>query len=153
VHVVAVVLSFVAILVALFPGGLDALRPSDELDAPPREDEEPVRELAWFHDDLGALVTHNVVGLKSVSAYPGGSVISAAREHVQPLAAVERAGGSAPRRFQVCFEKLCLPVEESPPRRSGPRREAPASALTLRHPRPPIHETGSRRCTSLTTNR
>ena len=98
--------------------------PSDGLDALPREDKELVRGLAWFHDNLGALVAHNVVDPKPVSACLKGLVISAvtsAREHIEPFVAVERAkraDSSDRERPQVRFGNLYLPVEESPPRRS-----------------------------------
>lgn len=50
----------------------------------PDEGRDLVRELAWYFDNLGALVTHGVVEIERVSGYLGGSVVSV-WEHMKPL--------------------------------------------------------------------
>ncbi|QQM38060.1 hypothetical protein [Streptomyces liliifuscus] len=42
------------------------------LDGVPEAERELVRELAWFYDNLGALVAHGVVDIEPVSGYLGG---------------------------------------------------------------------------------
>ncbi|KUN81119.1 hypothetical protein AQJ66_24460 [Streptomyces bungoensis] len=46
--------------------------------------------MAWYYDNLGALVTHGVVEVEPVFGYLGGSVISV-WERIEPLVTVERA--------------------------------------------------------------
>ncbi|MGW0576257.1 DUF4760 domain-containing protein [Streptomyces sp. NPDC002920] len=85
----------------------------------PEEKQDLVRELAWYYDNLGALVTHGVVGIEPVCGYLGGSVISV-WERLEPLVAVERSRRSQnglpdPTRFQEYFENLYHLVRETPP--------------------------------------
>ncbi|MEU1519946.1 hypothetical protein ABZ490_48885 [Streptomyces sp. NPDC005811] len=60
------------------------------LEGLPEEGRDLVRELAWYYDNLGALVAHGVVDIDPVSGYLGGSVISV-WEHMEPLVRAERA--------------------------------------------------------------
>ncbi|WP_404197242.1 DUF4760 domain-containing protein [Streptomyces tauricus] len=78
-----------------------------------------IRELAWFYDNLGALVTHGVVDIEPVSGYLGGSVISV-WERMEPLVRVERAKRAQnalpdPNRWQEYFENLYHLVRKMPP--------------------------------------
>jgi len=67
-----------------------------------------VRELAWFYDNLGALVAHGVIDIAPVFGYLGGSVISVweSLEPVvldntgRPLDVVRDAPGKG--RFHLC---------------------------------------------------
>jgi hypothetical protein len=80
-------------------GGLDAL---------PEAERRLVRDLAWFYDNLGALVAHDVVEAGPVAGYLGGSVIST-WDRLEPLVAVERerrAGGPDGGRWQEYFENM-----------------------------------------------
>ncbi|MGA5503665.1 DUF4760 domain-containing protein [Streptomyces umbrinus] len=81
-------------------------------------DRDLVRELAWFYDNLGALVTHGVVDIEPVSGYLGGPVISV-WEGMQPLVQAERAKRAQnampdPNRWQEYFENLYHLVRETP---------------------------------------
>ena len=84
----------------------------------PEDEQTLVRDLAWFYDNVGALVTHNVVDLEPVSGYLGGSVILI-WEKMEPLIQAERArrnlSAHDPQRWQVYFENLYLLVRETPP--------------------------------------
>ncbi|MET9670046.1 hypothetical protein ABZY19_32585 [Streptomyces sp. NPDC006475] len=84
----------------------------------PEERRTQVRELAWFYDNLGALVTHKVVDIKPVSGYLGVSVVLT-WEKLEPLIKAERAArtpsGVDPERWQVYFENLYLLVKRTPP--------------------------------------
>lgn len=93
----------------------------------PEEGRDLVRELAWYYDNLGALVAHGVVDIEPVSGYLGGSVISV-WEHMEPLVAVERArrGQSAlpdPNRWQEYFENLYHLVRETPAEQARARTQ------------------------------
>ncbi|MEU1708403.1 hypothetical protein ABZ478_24025 [Streptomyces sp. NPDC005706] len=84
----------------------------------PEDDRHLVRELAWFYDNLGALVAHGVVDIEPVSGYLGGSVISV-WESLQPLVQAERAKRAQnampdPNRWQEYFENLYHLVRETP---------------------------------------
>ncbi|MFD4740707.1 hypothetical protein ACFWNQ_25575 [Streptomyces virginiae] len=88
----------------------------------PAEGQELVRELAWYYDNLGALVTHGVVEIEPVSGYLGGSVVTV-WEKMEPLVAVERARRARnslpdPNRWQEYFENLYHLVREVPPERA-----------------------------------
>ncbi|WP_037624143.1 DUF4760 domain-containing protein [Streptomyces aureus] len=88
------------------------------LDGVPGAHRELVRELAWFYDNLGALVAHGVVDIEPVSGYLGGSVISV-WEGMRPMVEAERAkrAGNAmpdPNRWQEYFENLYHLVREIP---------------------------------------
>ena len=81
-----------------------------------------VRELAWFYDNLGALVAHGVIDIEPVSGYLGGSVISV-WERLEPVVLAERArragnGMPDPNRWQEYFENLYHLVREVPADRS-----------------------------------
>ncbi|MEU3794898.1 hypothetical protein AB0F07_34755 [Streptomyces fructofermentans] len=85
----------------------------------PEAERNLIRELAWFYDNLGALVAHGVVDIEPVSGYLGGSVISV-WERMQPLVQAERAkrarnGLPDPTRWQQYFENLYHLVREIPP--------------------------------------
>jgi hypothetical protein len=82
----------------------------------PEDERELVRDLAWFYDNLGALVAHEIVDVEPVAGYLGGSVI-AVWERLAPLVSVERGrrGNSAdPLRWQAYFENLYVLVQERP---------------------------------------
>ncbi|MFI9770260.1 hypothetical protein ACIHJG_25810 [Streptomyces sp. NPDC052415] len=92
------------------------------LEALPETERDLVRELAWFYDNLGALVAHGVVGIELVSGYLGGSVISV-WERMEPLVQAERAKRARnnlpdPNRWQAYFENLYHLVRETPPDRA-----------------------------------
>ncbi|MEV0174511.1 hypothetical protein AB0I00_25735 [Streptomyces sp. NPDC050803] len=91
----------------------------------PEDGQELVRELAWYYDNLGALVAHGVVDVEPVSGYLGGSVISV-WEHMEPLVAVERARRAEsdlpdPNRWQAYFENLYHLVRETPAKQARAR--------------------------------
>lgn len=85
----------------------------------PESERDLVRELAWFYDNLGALVAHGVVDIEPVSGYLGGSVVSV-WERMEPLVQAERAKRARndlpdPNRWQEYFENLYHLVRETPP--------------------------------------
>jgi hypothetical protein len=84
----------------------------------PEEERLLVRDLAWFYDNLGALVVHKIVDLKPVAGYLGGSVINV-WERLKPIVDVERelrqvAGMPDPGRWQEYFEMLYRMVSVTP---------------------------------------
>lgn len=88
----------------------------------PEAERNLIRELAWFYDNLGALVTHGVVDIEPVSGYLGGSVISVWRQ-MEPLVRAERAKRAHhalpdPDRWQAYFENLYHLVRDMPPTRA-----------------------------------
>ncbi|WP_043457645.1 DUF4760 domain-containing protein [Streptomyces fulvoviolaceus] len=88
------------------------------LEGLPESERDLVRELAWFYDNRGALVTHGVVDIEPVSGYLGGSVISV-WERLEPLVQAERAKRARndlpdPNRWQEYFENLYHLVREMP---------------------------------------
>ncbi|MFI9568361.1 DUF4760 domain-containing protein [Streptomyces rishiriensis] len=90
--------------------GLQSLTP-DELKL--------VRDLAWFYDNLGALVAHEIVDIGPVSGYLGGSVIST-WECMEPLVTAHRARRSAAgldqgADWQGYYENLYHLVRRHPP--------------------------------------
>lgn len=91
---------------------------SQGLAALPEDKQRLVRELAWFYDNLGAMVAHNVVEVGPVSGYLGVSVILS-WEKLEPLVQAERAArtpsGIDPERWQAYFENLYHLVRETPP--------------------------------------
>jgi hypothetical protein len=87
------------------------------LDGLPAESQELVRELAWFYDNLGALVAHGVVDVAPVSGYLGQSVVIV-WEKLQPLIKAERdkrRDSYDPERWQIYFENLYHLIREQPP--------------------------------------
>ncbi|MFE0174303.1 hypothetical protein ACFWZ2_18475 [Streptomyces sp. NPDC059002] len=92
---------------------------SNGMEALPETERNLIRELAWYYDNLGALITHGVVDIEPVSGYLGGSVISV-WEQMEPLVRVERAKRAQhalpdPNRWQEYFENLYHLVREMPP--------------------------------------
>lgn len=91
-----------------------------------------VLELAWYYDNLGALVAHDIVDIDPVSGYLGGSVVTC-WEVLKPLVMAERearSGYEDPGRWQIYFENLARLVAERPPdhaRRKAPRWEIGAA--------------------------
>ena len=86
----------------------------------PEEKQTLVRDLAWFYDNLGALVTHGVVDVAPISGYLGGSVI-AVWEKMEPLVEAERKRRSNlydPQRWQMYFENLYRLIRENPPEKA-----------------------------------
>jgi hypothetical protein len=87
------------------------------LDGLPERELSLVREIAWYYDNLGALVAHGVVDVDPVAGYLGGSVIEM-WERMAPLVEAERQRRSKsadPGRWQVYFENLYLLVREQGP--------------------------------------
>jgi hypothetical protein len=86
----------------------------------PQEKQTLIRELAWFYDNLGALVTHGIVDVAPVSGYLGVSVL-AVWERMQPLIEAERSkrqDSIDPQRWQIYFENLYHLIQELPPERA-----------------------------------
>jgi hypothetical protein len=83
----------------------------------PEEERILVRDLAWFYDNLGALVFHRIVDLGPIAGYLGGSVI-AVWEKMKPIVDVERdrkqAAGMPDPGWQEYFEMLYHMVNKSP---------------------------------------
>ncbi|MGB2570299.1 DUF4760 domain-containing protein [Micromonospora citrea] len=97
--------------------GLDKCDLSQGFAGLPEEEREMVRDLAWYYDNLGALVLHEVVDVEIVAGYLGGSVV-AVWEKISPLIEAERlkrADDPDPRRWQEYFENLRFLVQEVPP--------------------------------------
>jgi hypothetical protein len=94
------------------------------LAALPEDKQATVRELAWFYDNLGALVVHNIVDIELVSGYLGTSVVMA-WERLQPLVVVERQvraqATTDPLRWQRYFENLATLVQEVDPEKARAR--------------------------------
>ncbi|MFC8350743.1 hypothetical protein [Streptomyces sp. NPDC057280] len=89
------------------------------LEGLPEVERSLIRELAWFYDNLGALVTHGVVDIEPISGYLGGSVISV-WEGLEPLVRAERekrvqSGLPDTNRWQEYFENLYRLVKKFPP--------------------------------------
>jgi hypothetical protein len=83
----------------------------------PEEGPDLVRDLGWFYDNLGAMVTHGVIDLSPVSGYLGGSVVSS-WEAIRPLVLAERAKRRSfndPDRWQIYFENLYYLIQVLPP--------------------------------------
>jgi hypothetical protein len=94
---------------------------NEGMDGLPEDKRTLVRDLAWFYDNLGALVTHNVVDVGAVSGYLGGAVVTSWTK-IKPLVEAERKRrtylGNDPRRWQEYFENLYCLVQEMPPKRA-----------------------------------
>ncbi|WP_139175386.1 DUF4760 domain-containing protein [Nocardioides lianchengensis] len=76
-----------------------------------------VRDLAWYYDNLGVLVTHGHIDVAPVSGYLGSAAQSVWKQ-MQPLVEAERqarSGSSDPSRWQAYFENLVRLVDEAPP--------------------------------------
>jgi hypothetical protein len=89
----------------------------------PEDKRDLVRDLAWYYDNLGVLVTHGHIDLAPVSGYLGVAASNVWRA-LEPLINAERvarAGSGDPRRWQEYFENLVCLVQELPPDRA--RRE------------------------------
>src|ERR1700751_4405308 len=83
----------------------------------PDEKQSLVRDLAWFYDNLGTLVTSGVIDLEPVSGYLGQSVLTY-WEKMEPLVQAERKkrqGGYDQERWQVYFENLYRLIRDLPP--------------------------------------
>jgi hypothetical protein len=83
----------------------------------PAEQRQLVRELAWFYDNLGALVAHDIVDLAPVSGYLGTSVVETWRV-LEPFITVERtrrARDLDPSRYLEYFENLAFLIDANPP--------------------------------------
>ena len=90
---------------------------SEGLGGLPEDKQILIRELAWFYDNLGALVTHGVVDVAPISGYLGQSV-TLVWEQMRPLVESERKRRSDSydaERFQIYFENLYHLVQELPP--------------------------------------
>lgn len=86
----------------------------------PEEKQTLVRELAWFYDNLGALVTHGIIDVSPVSGYLGVSVLTT-WEKMQPLIEAERItrqDSFDPQRWQIYFENLYYLIREMPPEKA-----------------------------------
>jgi hypothetical protein len=90
------------------------------LDALPEDKQNLVRSLAWFYDNLGALVAHGVIDIAPVSGYLGQSVL-AYWERLQPLIEAERKkrqDSHDPDRWQIYFENLYHLTRGLPPEKA-----------------------------------
>ena len=92
---------------------------SEGLHSLPPEELKMVRDLAWFYDNLGALVAHGIVDIEPVSGYLGGSVIST-WESMAPLVAAHRVRRRAIGRddgaeWQGYYENLYYLIRQNPP--------------------------------------
>lgn len=95
------------------------------MDGLPEDKKGLVRDLAWYYDNLGALVAHGVIDIAPVSGYLGQSVLLN-WEIMQPLIQAERKkrqDSYDPERWQIYFENLYHLIREQPPEkaRSGQR--------------------------------
>jgi hypothetical protein len=96
------------------------------LEALPLEQGELVRDLAWYYDNLGALVLHDIVDIEPVAGYLGGSIVDSWKK-IHPLVEAERAkrktaGSSDPGRWQEYFEYLHNLVQYRTPQNARDRR-------------------------------
>jgi hypothetical protein len=97
--------------------GLSSHDPKNGLAALPADKRDLVRDLAWYYDNLGALVLHEVVDVGLVAGYLGGSVVSV-WDSMRPFVEAERTRRSNdpdPRRWQEYFENLAALMREVPP--------------------------------------
>lgn len=104
---------------------LPSIDVSQGLAALAEDDQQSVRALGWYYDNLGVLVAHGVVPIDPVAGYLGGSVLEC-WERMEPLVQAERArraGMSDPTRWQEYFENLYLLLREHAPAKA--RSSAP----------------------------
>jgi hypothetical protein len=104
---------------------LPSIDVSDGLAALDESDQQLVRALGWYYDNLGVLVAHGVVPVAPVAGYLGGSLIEC-WERMEPLVQAERAKRAQmtdPTRWQEYFENLYLLVEKETPAKA--RSSAP----------------------------
>ncbi len=90
----------------------------------PRDKEELVRDLAWFYDNIGALVAHDIVDFDPVAGYLGGSALETGNR-LEPLIEVERrrrAGDGDPQRWQEYFENMAAMLRALPPEKARQRQ-------------------------------
>jgi hypothetical protein len=79
-----------------------------------------VRDLAWFYDNLGALVAHGVIDIEPVSGYLGQAVLLN-WERMERLIQAERnkrQDSYDPERWQIYFENLYHLVRQLPPQKA-----------------------------------
>jgi hypothetical protein len=91
---------------------------SKGLEGVPEEDRVLVQELAWFYDNVGALVTYDVIDIEPVSGYFGGAVLNCWRV-LEPFIEAERerrTDAPDPASYQQHFENLAALIERTPPR-------------------------------------
>lgn len=98
---------------------LRQFNPAEGLEAIPADKRDMVRDLAWFYDNLGVLVHHDVVDLAPISGYLGGSVLDVWPK-MRPFVLAERekrriAGTTDPTRWQAYFEMLHDRISKLPP--------------------------------------
>jgi len=90
------------------------------MDGLPHDRKDLVRDLAWFYDNIGTLVTHGVIDIEPVSGYLGQSVLLH-WEMMRPLIQAERKkrqGQYDPERWQIYFENLYHLIREQPPEKA-----------------------------------
>ena len=117
------------------------------LDALPEDKKALVRDLAWFYDNLGAMVAHGVVDIAPVSGYLGQSVLLN-WEKMEPFIQAERKkrqDSYDPERWQIYFENLYHLIREQPPAKARSvqrmwRLQNPAQVSTRISGRPPTQE-------------
>jgi hypothetical protein len=83
----------------------------------PEEERLLVRDLAWFYENLGALVVHKIVDIEPIAGHLGGSAV-AVWEKIKPIVDVEREkrrkdGMTEPGRWQEYFEELYQLLQKS----------------------------------------
>ncbi|MFG1646706.1 hypothetical protein ACGFMK_41070 [Amycolatopsis sp. NPDC049252] len=114
-------------------GGFDL---SQGLACLPLEQQVLVRDLAWYYDNVGALVLHDVVDLEPVAGYLGGSIIDT-WEKMCPLIEAERAkradsGSADPGRWQEYFQYLYNLVEIRRPQYARDKKLRASEKIPLR---------------------
>ncbi|MGW5640131.1 DUF4760 domain-containing protein [Streptomyces sp. NPDC003832] len=91
---------------------------SEGLQSLPPEKRKLVRDLAYFYDNLGALVAHEIVDIGPVSGYLGGSVLST-WECIEPLVIAHRNYRYGPLpdglQWQGYYENLYRLIKINPP--------------------------------------
>lgn len=97
---------------------LDKIDPTLGLAGIPAAQRELVRDLAWYYDNLGALVAHGHVDIEPISGYLGGAVLTTWQK-MEPFIRAERnlrnPSAADPERWQMYFENLVLLLRQCPP--------------------------------------
>ncbi len=90
------------------------------LDGLPDKQRDRLRDIMWYFDNLGALVTHGIVDIQPIAGFMGGSILTA-WERLAPLIYAERTLRGHPSdagQYQQYFENLVHLVERAGPRES-----------------------------------
>lgn len=106
-----------------------AKSPPDTLEDLPRTERLLVQDLAWFYDNLGALIEYKIVDPAPAIGYLGGSVVDTWKV-LGPLIEKERDRRdetSEPHRYQMYFERLAARAELERAPETDPMLDAPDS--------------------------